>query len=893
MLTNQDRRAILEQVKTSGSGDIIAALQGQPILPQQEEQQISTPQPVELPPTSPPPVQNVSMDSIPSTANSLVDSSSNTSLQIQDLPTGSPEPQLLKTGGVKKSHGGLHTAEASSTAVAPVNIPTVIESETDQEKMIRLITEKNTGTRESVTGVVYDTRNKYIGNNPNKQWISGSSNQMYASGDVKQRAQDYGETFIGLAAPIPFLNSMKVSASGAKIPGLIDDVILGPIGKAYGKAKDLFKKNPLSTDMSNARVPKYDDMSLLDDTPIEELAAGPLNPGKLSKADVEKVFKAKLSHIKYLQSDEYASKRMANTGESLKVVKAHVDDYVKEVNEAPINMEFFDDQISQLRMKGAWGQYYGAPSGEVGRMYVKRGYGINLSDETMDVLKHEIGHAGSPTGKMKVANPDAPIANQYDEFIGPEVYKNYPTLKIKKEVGTNAINYMKDPAEQQPRLVRAGEWLKQNVKWDGKPENLTDDMIRSLIKAVSKSEVPHDVEMLIRYADATPKQMKNVIGKAWAIAPVAVSAGAATSENKEETVSFKDGGWSTFGKTGKFLKEDAFSKDNIMSVLNLNVKKDLEKGTPTFLYGYTNDQMTMNDLERMKQYIKTKGLNVKQYFDAYIRGDEFKRKEIENYRKKNPDTRIDRSLMRLLGRSALMLSPLEVGVGSTLIDPDTGVHKITGEKFDMKFEDGGLRDHMMSYMDFRGSDTTNVNLVMNAIAEHESGNVDDKIQVSQNDDGTFYDGPGRGAYQFEIGDKKGANTAMNRTANFLASSANKTYFGSTKTIKDFTNIYEKYIASPSQDFSNLSRDDQDALFLGDKLYGGVERRDNFDEVLKNPTQENVFIYWLNNHKGKVNGKNIQDLTEKEINVERKKWNKRTKNMFKKGGLKKKCKYGCW
>ena len=196
-----------------------------------------------------------------------------------------------------------------------------------------------------------------------------------------------------------------------------------------------------------------------------------------------------------------------------------------------------------------------------------------------------------------------------------------------------------------------------------------------------------------------------------------------------------------------------------------------------------------------------------------------------------------------------------------------------------KYQDGGLRDHMMSYMDFRGSDTTNVNLVMNAISQHESGNVDDKIQVSQKDDGTFYDGPGRGAYQFEIGDKKGANTAMNRTANFLASSANKTYFGSTKTIKDFTNIYDKYISSPSQDFSKLSRKDQDALFLGDKLYGGVERRDNFDKVLKNPTQENVFMYWLTDHKGKVNNKNVNALTKEEIQQERLKWNERTKSIF--------------
>ena len=126
-------------------------------------------------------------------------------------------------------------------------------------------------------------------------------------------------------------------------------------------------------------------------------------------------------------------------------------------------------------------------------------------------------------------------------------------------------------------------------------------------------------------------------------------------------------------------------KDNIMSVLTNDIKKDLEEGNPTFLYGTTNDQITKNDIERIKQYIKTKGLNMKHYFDAYIKGDEIKRKEIENYRKKNPDTGIDRSLMRLVGRYAPMLSSLEAGRGSSLIDPETGIHQLTGEKVDMNF----------------------------------------------------------------------------------------------------------------------------------------------------------------------------------------------------------------
>ena len=98
----------------------------------------------------------------------------------------------------------------------------------------------------------------------------------------------------------------------------------------------------------------------------------------------------------------------------------------------------------------------------------------------------------------------------------------------------------------------------------------------------------------------------------------------------------------------------------------------------------------------------------------------------------------------------------------------------------------------------------------------------------------------------------------------------------------------------SLDFTELTSDEQDALFIGDKIYGGEDRKIAFDAVTKNrttpPSQEEVFQYWLKNHKGKVNGKPIHKLTSDEIDDERKKWNSRTKKMFKKGGYKAKF---CW
>ena len=200
--------------------------------------------------------------------------------------------------------------------------------------------------------------------------------------------------------------------------------------------------------------------------------------------------------------------------------------------------------------------------------------------------------------------------------------------------------------------------------------------------------------------------------------------------------------------------------------------------------------------------------------------------------------------------------------------------------FNSAYQKGGLRDHMMDYLHTSGRDTNYVNTVMGSIAQHESKNNATQVQVSGNKTDGYYDGPGRGKYQFEVGADKGGNTAMNRTANFLKHNTNK-------NIRNFPSLNKLYNADNSLDFTDLNSKDQDALFIGDKIFGGVTRRNSFDAVTRNrttpPSQEETFKYWLSDHKGKVNGKEISDLTEAEIEVERKKWNSRTKNMFQYGG----------
>ena len=83
MLTNQDRRRILDEVKASGSGDIIAALRGQ-VMPDNVEQAV--PEAVEIPQQRRRPVRIPRQET---RTSDLVDSTTS-------MPT-----QLAQTGGLR------------------------------------------------------------------------------------------------------------------------------------------------------------------------------------------------------------------------------------------------------------------------------------------------------------------------------------------------------------------------------------------------------------------------------------------------------------------------------------------------------------------------------------------------------------------------------------------------------------------------------------------------------------------------------------------------------------------------------------------------------------------------------------------------------------------------
>ena len=124
-----------------------------------------------------------------------------------------------------------------------------------------------------------------------------------------------------------------------------------------------------------------------------------------------------------------------------------------------------------------------------------------------------------------------------------------------------------------------------------------------------------------------------------------------------------------------------------------------------------------------------------------------------------------------------------------------------------------------SYKDYR--------LLMDKIGYHESKS--DPKAVQKGKDGK--DGPGRGKYQFEVGDNKGANTAVNRTYKYMKANG-------IKTPQWLNDIYK----NKSTDASQLKDYQQDIMFLGNMM---GHPKANFKNVIDG--KESTVDFWSKYH----------------------------------------------
>ncbi len=120
-----------------------------------------------------------------------------------------------------------------------------------------------------------------------------------------------------------------------------------------------------------------------------------------------------------------------------------------------------------------------------------------------------------------------------------------------------------------------------------------------------------------------------------------------------------------------------------------------------------------------------------------------------------------------------------------------------------------------SYKDYR--------LLMDKIGYHESRSNPKASQIGG--------GPGRGKYQFEVGDNRGGNTAVNR----LRSYYNKNKLDIPKWVNDLPK-------SKSLDASKLKGYQQDILFLVDKM---EHPKADFSKVIKG--EQSTVDFWAQNH----------------------------------------------
>ena len=447
---------------------------------------------------------------------------------------GAQSSSLIK----EYDHGGMHlpTAESDATYVQQpqFNIPIAQE-------------EQYVDQFGSTGGSIY---NPLIGNNPYNQWISGASNQMYASPKQKQASQDYAQNWLGLATPIPILEGINLTSKGARVPGLIDDAILSSLVKGYKGIKGVVAdKVKIGTVVSSKTGKTIDEFTKFKPTPQM----------------VEGIQDVLNKRVQYVTNDKYLKLRQANTGESIEEIKNSVERYIKELNETTVVFKPKGKTIA----KTTKGQYR---KNQIDIAFPK--YSIDeLPADWLETFDHETLHLLSPIGKKHVDMPAQYIIKDgkevsnpaYKEYIlggfprveggtttiakGGELikdkwvgaYKDYPKIEVShrykktnnEEFGPDGFySYLMNPAEQQVRFVRAGEYLTTKYGWDGTSKGLTDDMLENFYKdlQIGGSSVHADYSQILGMMEGIKtgskkwkSKIRKVLPHAWGMAPVAAT----------------------------------------------------------------------------------------------------------------------------------------------------------------------------------------------------------------------------------------------------------------------------------------------------------------------------------------------------------------------------------
>ena len=145
-----------------------------------------------------------------------------------------------------------------------------------------------------------------------------------------------------------------------------------------------------------------------------------------------------------------------------------------------------------------------------------------------------------------------------------------------------------------------------------------------------------------------------------------------------------------------------------------------------------------------------------------------------------------------------------------------------------------------------GIDENQIMENMNKIAFHESKNKSDAIQKSLKAQSGI--GPGRGLFQFEVGEGEGANTAFNRLISQLGK-MNEKEPEFVKEMQNLQNMNLNAFSKSGYDVSVLSPEEQKILFLGNLLQMPSKNEEGYREAsfADIDTDEELAEYWAQYH----------------------------------------------
>lgn len=218
--------------------------------------------------------------------------------------------------------------------------------------------------------------------------------------------------------------------------------------------------------------------------------------------------------IRYLDSDEYINKRIANTGENRSTALKAIEKYKKKFENTNI---YLDDTATQ-------NQGFYSPGLKLLGMNPNIGIasGKGVSKEMIEgTAMHEINHALSPNN--------------------PRVYNNFPLLNVDEVRKDKAYQLL--PEEQQVRFNKM-KFFMEDTYGKKAGTDFTDSDIERLLNTDSRFPTMHgnekyrdayDFVNATKYAEQNgnyKEALKNALNKSWAILPVA-GATTLTSQNNE------------------------------------------------------------------------------------------------------------------------------------------------------------------------------------------------------------------------------------------------------------------------------------------------------------------------------------------------------------------------